>query len=326
MLEKVFDTEDLPPEDRLEAWHEAVSQSLTPNVFSIDRAEDFRASLRAMDLNAAHVTAMTYPSMQSRRTSKLIRRSDPELYAVALSLRGWQRLGQVGREAVLGPGDLVMYATSTPFESRVDAHEGSASSVVATIDRGRVPLPPAKLDRLLATPLPGREGMGALLAQFLGRLTTDNGSYRPADGPHLGTVLVDLFTALIAHHLGADSSVPPESRQNALILRIQAFIRQHLSDPDLSPAAIAAEHHISIRTLHRLFQSHDRTVAELIRTLRLERCRHDLGDPARADCTVRAIAARWGFSDAVTFSRAFRSAYGVSPSDYRRERWSHERP
>jgi AraC-like DNA-binding protein len=33
---------------------------------------------------------------------------------------------------------------------------------------------------------------------------------------------------------------------------------------------------------------------------------------------VRVIAANWGFQDAAHFSRAFRDAFGVSPSDWRR--------
>jgi transcriptional regulator GlxA family with amidase domain len=33
---------------------------------------------------------------------------------------------------------------------------------------------------------------------------------------------------------------------------------------------------------------------------------------------VAAIAARWGFSSAADFSRAFRAAHGMPPAEYRR--------
>jgi len=36
-----------------------------------------------------------------------------------------------------------------------------------------------------------------------------------------------------------------------------------------------------------------------------------------ADRPVAAIAARWGFVDAAHFSRAFKTAFGISPSEYR---------
>jgi transcriptional regulator GlxA family with amidase domain len=59
-------------------------------------------------------------------------------------------------------------------------------------------------------------------------------------------------------------------------------------------------------------------VAGLIRSRRLERCRHDLVDPAKADRSVGAIAARRGFRDAAYFNRIFRAEYGLPPAEYRR--------
>ncbi|MEO3875231.1 helix-turn-helix domain-containing protein [Nonomuraea sp. B12E4] len=186
--------------------------------------------------------------------------------------------------------------------------DGTAASMVALIPRTLVPLPPNKVDRLLATRLPGQDGVGALLVQFLARLAADSASFRPTDGPRLGTVLLDLFTVLLAPHLDADAAVPPESRQRTLLLRVQTFVRRHLAEPDLSPAAVAAAHNISVRTLHRLFESEEVTVAAWIRAQRLEGCRRDLADPRHAGRPIFAIAARWGFTDAATLSRAARWA------------------
>jgi AraC-like DNA-binding protein len=103
-----------------------------------------------------------------------------------------------------------------------------------------------------------------------------------------------------------------------LLLRIHTYIAQHLSDPELSPTAIAAGCHISTRYLHTLFQQQGDTVTGWIRDRRLDRCRHDLADPRLHPLPVSAIATRWGFPDAAGFSRAFRAAYGVPPSVYRR--------
>ena len=100
-------------------------------------------------------------------------------------------------------------------------------------------------------------------------------------------------------------------------MRIHAFIQEHLGDPELSPAAIAAANHISLRLLHKLFQEQGQTVAGWIRARRLERCRRDLLDPAQAACPVAAVAARWGFRSAIHFSRLFRATYGLPPHEYR---------
>jgi AraC-like DNA-binding protein len=112
--------------------------------------------------------------------------------------------------------------------------------------------------------------------------------------------------------------LPPENRRQALLRRIHAFIESHLGDPQLSPAAVAAAHHISLRYLHKLFEPGTHGVAAVIRQRRLERCRDDLLDPAQVDRPVAGIAARWGFSSAAHFSRVFREAYGLPPAEFRR--------
>ena len=80
---------------------------------------------------------------------------------------------------------------------------------------------------------------------------------------------------------------------------------------------IAAAHHISLRSLHQLFHHEGLTVAGWIRRRRLEYCRQDLSNPALAGRPVAAIAARWGFSSAGDFSRAFRAVHGLPPAEYR---------
>ncbi|MFI6511369.1 helix-turn-helix domain-containing protein [Streptosporangium sp. NPDC050855] len=116
---------------------------------------------------------------------------------------------------------------------------------------------------------------------------------------------------------------PPARHRHPLLARIHAFVDRHLADPRLSPDLIATAHNISSRSLYRLFQAENTTVARLIHDRRLERCRDDLTDPAKRDRPIHAIAARWGFGTAAHFTRAFRTAYGLSPREYRRRhgRW-----
>jgi AraC family transcriptional regulator, positive regulator of tynA and feaB len=55
----------------------------------------------------------------------------------------------------------------------------------------------------------------------------------------------------------------------------------------------------------------------LVRAERLARCLEDL---QRANGgSVTDIAFRWGFCDAAHFSRVFKRAFGVTPSDVRHE-------
>nr|WP_275548864.1 helix-turn-helix domain-containing protein [Streptomonospora sp. PA3] len=311
---------DLPASERIDAWRDATASALIPNELSIDPAAEFRASLRSAEIGGAYVNALSYTSMVSRRTPALIRRSDPEMYAVALIRGGRQVIFQDGRESVLKPGDLVVYSTSHPYEAVVDARPSTCGSVVVQVPRAAVPLPQDGVHRISAARIPGRDGIGRLLAGFLTTLADDAGTYRPADSPRLGGVLNGLITEWLAHHVDAAGRSPAETREHTRFLLIQDFIRRNLDDPGLSPTAVAAAHHISLRTLHRLFRSHGSTVTSYIRRQRLDRARSDLADPRLAARPVHAIGARWGFPGGAGFSRVFRTEFGIPPGDYRRQR------
>ena len=53
-----------------------------------ENARDFRATARELELTAVNVAELTCSSADVRRTSKLIREFDPELYCVVFSLGG----------------------------------------------------------------------------------------------------------------------------------------------------------------------------------------------------------------------------------------------
>jgi AraC-like DNA-binding protein len=102
-----------------------------------------------------------------------------------------------------------------------------------------------------------------------------------------------------------------------LLGRIQAHAERNLDDPELSLAALALRHGISLRHLHRLFAAKGTTAAEWLLQRRLERCRAELAHPAQRYESITAIALRWGMSDSSTFSKAFKRRYGLTPSQYR---------
>jgi len=111
-----------------------------------------------------------------------------------------------------------VYSTSRPFEAVVDTRQGTAASVVMQIPRAMVPLSSNRVAQLMAARMSGREGVGRLLAGFLTHLTIDTAPYRPADGQRLGSVLIDLVTAWLAHLIDAEGQTPAETRQHMQVL------------------------------------------------------------------------------------------------------------
>lgn len=239
--------------------------------------------------------------------------------------RGSTVLAQDGRQASQAPGDLAFVDLSRPARW---TNSPGAEVIAVIFPRALLPLRPEQLAQLTGVRVPGHRGAASLASTLVRQLPQHLDTSRPAEAARVGGAVLDLLAAALAALLNRGHEVPADSRRRALLLHARAFIEQHLGDPELSPGTVAAAQYISIRYLHKLFEDHETTVADWIRRRRLERCRHDLLDPALQDEPVHAIATRWGLINAAHFSRAFRAAYRVSPHEYRHRAiaTSHQHP
>ena len=93
---------------------------------------------------------------------------------------------------------------------------------------------------------------------------------------------------------------------------------RRLTDPDLTPAALARELNVSVRTLHRAFATAGETAAAYIRRRRLEQARCELVAPPLRRPGVSEVAARYQFADGSHFIRAFKARYGQTPAAFAR--------
>ncbi|MER6082113.1 helix-turn-helix domain-containing protein [Streptomyces sp. NPDC001833] len=314
-------TEDLPVADRFPWWCEQMAQDVVPSMVSSPHADDFRSEVTVAELGPVVLTALDYPEMRSVRTSALVRRSDPERYGLSIVMANELYFAQGDNEARLTAGQLLLHDTSQPFETRALPGVGRGELVMLQLPRTALPLRPERLNPLLARGMSGATGMSAVFARYLVGVAgvVRRGEVGEREVRRLGEVALDLAAATLASYVDAEDRLLPETRRQALLVRIEAFIELNLADPELTPAVVAAHHHISLGYLHRLFQHRELTVAAWIRHLRLERTRADLADPRLRHHPVHALGARWGFHHAADFSRAFRTAHGVPPGDYRRQ-------
>ncbi|MFE0249778.1 helix-turn-helix domain-containing protein [Streptomyces sp. NPDC059010] len=293
-------------------------------VYGHQRAS-IRQHVRLVEYGAASVWSLTCPPQFPRALAPVRRTATRRLHLVLL-LHGEAVILHDGRETVLGAGDFYCDNRVRPLQLRA----GPIGAVGIALPEALLPLPPDEADRMPGRRIAGRAGAGALLARLLTQLTEDTGTFQPADGPRLGTVLGTMVAALLSHSPDADADTETDTDSSSssgtgtgtgrpLTVRIMTFIQRRLSDPELNPRAVAAAHGISLSYLHRLFEAERETVAAYIRRRRLERARFDLADPAQAATPVHVIATRWGFVRATDFARAFRAAYGIAPTDFRRQ-------
>jgi AraC-like DNA-binding protein len=317
----VISTAEVPAGERFGFWREVNSKLWAPYDLRCDRALEngFRAQVGVSDFGPMQVTLITTIPHSIHRTAKLIRQSDPEVFKLGCIVRGGGTITQDGQSRYFGVGDLKLYDTSQPYVGEYAPDVPTSQVLLLRFSRSLLPFPARDLRRVSAGRIPGAQGIGALSSKFLLQLARHMDELSPSDAARLSTLTLDVLTAALADALDAQSVVPPHTRQRALMARIRTFILENLGDAQLTPGTIAAAHHISLSYLHKLFHKEGHTVAGWVRERRLEQCRRDLADPRLATRPINAIAARWGFTSPAHFSQAFRSAYGLSPREFRRQ-------
>ncbi|MEU7473913.1 helix-turn-helix domain-containing protein [Streptomyces sp. NPDC044984] len=304
-------TDALPARGRRAYWREALSRTFGAVDMTVPD-EVYSGMIRATPLGRLQAVTVDGDGLSALRTRRLVTQDGQDEYVVVKLLdRGVARLEQDGRDALLGPGDVFVYDMARPV--RLDLPQSFRTKSLV-LPRDVLGLSESDVARMTACPVGPDTPLGGLLSPFLSGLVDGAGNYLPRTGELMARNVVDLLGVLADEVLGRTTGETPGGNR-ALLLRIRAFIDRHLADPDLTPQVIARAHHISLRYLHKLFESEDATVGRLIQRRRLEACRRDLA--LHGNTTIAAVAHRWGFISAAHFSRVFRAAYGVSPREWR---------
>ncbi|MGW1003460.1 helix-turn-helix domain-containing protein [Streptomyces sp. NPDC002520] len=275
--------------------------------------EAYSGTVRKSPMGRLQIATIEGDPLVALRTRRLMGQGDDDYVVVNLLDRGVARLEQDTRDVALRSGEIFIYDTTRPFRLMFPEHFQTKSLILPRQIHG---LSEPVLRQITASPLGADTALGGLLSVLLSQLADTAGSYRPHTGELLARKVADLLSVLADERLGETAGRSPRG-EAAMLLRIQAFIRRHLTDPDLTPEVIADAHHISLRYLHRIFEGEESTVRRWIQSRRLEGCRRDLTQRGAANLTISAVAHRWGFTSATHFSRLFRAAYGMSPSDWR---------
>lgn len=292
--------------DSPEKWAHACSAAFVPLGVRASGSA-FHAHLRQVALpGGLRVTRVASEQSEVFRSARVIAQAPRDDILLAFHEKGRGRVHQDNRTALLVAGTAALYDTAAPYTLDFP------STMVETI----VQFPRTVLHRehhnlrdLTARSLPSTPATRAIAALATCALELEH-----AGNLALESALTESITALISRAFG--HSPPPQdtrmSRESLAQLMLR-FIDTHSPDPDLTPAALAAAHHVSLRTVHNAFDSVGRSPAEAIRTTRLHHARQLLQEGQ----TVHTAAITAGFIDPNTFTRAHRRAFGTPPSQNR---------
>ncbi len=312
-------TASVPDGEKAAFLSGAVSRTLVPvELRPLTPRRPFDGLLVSHRLGYVRVSTLEADAARVTRTAALIARaprSEPQV-GVGVQLAGRAVLEQDGRRAEVTAGGLVLYDTARPYAvhypERFRTH-------LFHLPRRLLGVPERELRRASATAVGPAEGCGPVILPFLEVLAASADSYSAPVGDRLAGSVADLLSTLVAQLAAGRAAEDggPGTPNAHLVRRVRAFIDRHLGDPELGPERIAQAHHISVRYLHRLFEGEGVTVGRLVQQRRLEACARELARRGRTAPTVSAVAQRWGFVNPAHFSRTFRAAYGVPPSEWR---------
>jgi AraC-like DNA-binding protein len=308
----VFDTGQIPKADRAEAVRAAVAEHLVP--VEIDFAADRgpAAHIAITDLAELTVWTSTSNAVKVHRTAAQTHDDFTPSIFMGLQMTGSCVVVQHGREAILRRGDLVIYDSTSPW---VISDVDGIRQHKFRIPLDRLALPADVIRRVCAVSLSPGHPIADLAATYFHRLALRPGVFDRPGGDVVSQPSIELLRAVITTHLDA-AELGKESLHATLVVRIMEYVRTHLREPDLSAGRIAAEHHISVRQLYRILAAEGISLGDWIRARRLEECRKDLASAGYGD-PIFAVARRWGFTDASSFTRMFRATFGMSPREWR---------
>ncbi|WP_328907156.1 helix-turn-helix domain-containing protein [Streptomyces sp. NBC_00234] len=310
-------TAALPVGDRAEALRQTIREQVVPVHLELPRhPEQVFADVTITALGSLQVSSVRANPATVRRTPRLVKEDGEPVLFISLQVSGHSTVVQDDRHAVLRPGDIAFYDTRRPytllFEQGVDMH-------FFRIPVAETALPEESLRAVTARTLGGDGSIAGLAAGYLARLAENPGLHGSPAAQLLASPTLELIRAVVAGESGR-GDLAAGALHDSLGLRLVEYLRAHLGDRDLSPASVARAHHISVRHLYAVLARSGIVFGAWVRAQRLDACRRELSRVPPSSDTITTIAHRWGFASTAHFSRAFKSAYGVSPRVWREAR------
>ncbi|MBX3099543.1 MAG: helix-turn-helix domain-containing protein [Salinibacterium sp.] len=307
----LLDTRAVQPLDRPDYWAAGIAEHFFPMHIERILASSFEARLSGGQVGPVSVRSIRGLPHRVARTSRMIASADPECILVYFLRSGSVLLEQDGRSCALEPGDIAIQDTSRP--STFEGHS-TFDVLVFALPKWYLEGQTGSIAQSTATRVAGAQvPLVRLAAPFLvglGQAASGGGGLAGPEGEGAAAMLLSMVKSVY----GDENTFDRQARSNALFARMQRYAVQHLHDPNLGPEQIARVHFVSTRYVHKLFAASGSGVSAWIRDRRLTGA---LLDVRGTDTPIAMVAARWGYRDPASFSRAFRTAYGRAPREVR---------
>lgn len=304
-----FSSRTLPDQgrgDELDALHE---RGLLPTKFVRCGSAAPRVDLVNRTMPGLRILTASYASIRREGV-----RQEGDLLYLCMTLSGTTLGSQRGREMVLGNGDAVLmtneqaaWTMTSPSSVKIAGIRVPRSAIAPLVPK----LEAATMRRMRDT------GGLRLLRNYLEIVADDEALAAPASQ----RLIVSHFYDLIALALGASSDAKALAADRTVgavrLAAVKADIVANLDDGNLNATMVATRNRVTVRYLHKLFESEGITYSEFVLGERLARAYRHLTNPLHSRRAISTIAFELGFNDLSYFNRSFRRRYNATPSEIR---------
>ena len=304
-----FSTDALPREQRFATWRDSISVLF--DVQARAQRGDFHASVTTIQFGNMLLGETTASAQIFHRDLGRICADGIDHFLIQCYSTGDARARFHETEQAIQAGDVLLIDAAQPSTFVCSDFSNLTLVVPRSQLDSRLPQAERLHGRVLSRDLP----VTRLLAENL-RLLRELG---PSFGPDTIGSVADAALDLAARCLSLAGAGNPEAAPDlrvATLTAIKRFIEVRLEDSDLGPDSVLQAFRMSRAYLYELFEQYG-GVMRYIQRRRLARCLAALQDPANRRRKIADIAFAYGFTSEAHFSRTFRRAFGMTPSDAR---------
>ncbi|MEM9257830.1 MAG: AraC family transcriptional regulator [Pseudomonadota bacterium] len=303
-------------EDRLHTWHQALCETFTellPEMAYDDSCNGLIETVNYADLRISRITA---DAQRVHRGDQQIRRAGSDMIKFNVHIGGTGRVLHQSGTTELAVGDCMLVDPNQPYVLEFNsAFRQLCVQIPAWSLRERLEMP---LETALGKRLSLVDRSGSVLRSALELMLE-----KAAETTRTSSSYSELFLQVLSHTL-AESLRPEQSTacrapaMHRLIVDLRHYLGCNFRNYDIGPAQAASHLGCSVRNVHKICHSEGTTFGKLVLDARLTAVARALASSGNA--RISELAFNSGFNDISHFNKVFRRRFGVSPTEFRRQR------
>src|SRR5450755_2159363 len=297
-------TTGLTPSKQIQCWTDALTDLC--GQFDVDPldASSFEGRIKYATVSRLKICQIETSQHRIAHTVSRAKLSEHPFVKIHFQTYGLSYFEQDGRRIDVMPGDCLAYDVSCPHtivSPALTRHEVVIVPKDLLQERG------FRLAKMSPRKLYARSGTGRIAYDFVHAAFDEASRLSPSSASGVADSLIDLLLLPLREADAMFDRVGPE----AMYVRAQGFIREHLRDPDLCIDQISAALGCTKRYLHMLFSDRGMTVSDYIWNARLQNCRHELETQGGEDDYRRGVLL--GLLQFVTFQPCLPKVFWSGP-------------